>query len=53
MTFADGALRLIRSLISHPATSRIARYAARQATVEIVRAIQRGTRPNRGRHSNS
>lgn len=37
------AINLIRALVQHPTTGRIARYAVRQGTAAVVREIRRQT----------
>lgn len=37
------ALNLIRALVQHPTTGKVARYAIRQGTAAVVREIRRQT----------
>lgn len=44
MSSLETALRLVIRLGQHPVSQRVLRYAVRQATVAIVRQVQKRTR---------
>lgn len=43
MSYLMIALNLIRALVQHPTTGKVARYAIRQGTAAVVREIRRQT----------